>query len=78
MSYAERPEDLKQDTKNFLLSEYGQYIMQILKDKSQGELVNVTNINETHVDRYAQRYAVIKEIVELIQQPLDDDTSPRG
>lgn len=76
--YDDRPQDLIQDTKNFLKSDYGKHIIDTLEAKATGHLANTCNIEHPYPERYAAKYSAIKEILEFIHSPLDDDTPPRG
>lgn len=76
--YDTRPEDLITDTKSFLKSDFGQYVMGILADKQAGFLSQASNMAAEHPDRYLAKYIAVKEVVDLINSPLDDDISPRG
>lgn len=77
-NYDEKPEDLIQDTKEFLKSEYGKHIMTTLKDMQEGLLSSMANINEPYTDRYAAKFSAMKEVIELVESPLDDDTPSHG
>lgn len=77
-NYDEKPEDLIQDTKEFLKSEFGQHIMSTLEAKREGFLSSVANIKEEHPDRYAAKYSALKEVIEFIESPLDDDIPSHG
>lgn len=70
--------DLLQDTKSFLGSEYGVYIMSILSDKADGLLSSASDLHEPYPDRYIAKLSAIKEVIDLINSPLDDDKSARG
>lgn len=72
--YDERPDDLIQDTKNFLKSDYGKHIMSILEDTAQGHLASAADVTIEHPERYAAKYSSLKEILDLIRSPLDDNT----
>lgn len=76
--YDEKPEDLVQDTKQFLKSEYGQYLVGILRDKAKGYLTATADVRAEHPERHAARFSVTKEFLDLIYQPLDDDTPSLG
>lgn len=76
--YDDRPEDLKQDTKNFLNSEYGKYIMGIIEDMRSGHLSRAADVAIEHPERYAAKYSALKEVIELIHAPLDDSTPSRA
>lgn len=76
--YEDKPEDLVQDTKDFLNSEFGKYIMPILQEKAQGHLSRVADVECEHPERYAAKYSATKEVLDLIYQPLDDDTPSLG
>jgi hypothetical protein len=76
--YDEKPGDLIQDTKDFLKSEYGQYFISILEDTAEGYLAEVANIKARYPERYAAKYSALKEVLALINSPLDDDTPLHG
>jgi hypothetical protein len=79
MSYFdERPNDLVQDTKQFLESEYGKYLVGVIQDKCSGTLGAVADINVEHPERYAAKYSALKEVLDLIYSPLDDHTPSHG
>lgn len=69
--YADRPKDLLQDTKNFLNSEYGKYIVSTLQEVAEGHLANAANMSIEHPERYAAKYSAVKEALNLIYAPLD-------
>jgi hypothetical protein len=71
-------EDLIQDTKEFLASQYGKYITQILSEKAEGFLSAASDIREEHPERHLAKYSALKEVLELINLPLDDDSRTRG
>lgn len=66
------------DTKEFLKSEYGQHIVSTLQATAKGHLAGVADISAEHPDRYAAKFSAVKEVLELIYQPLDDDIPPLG
>jgi hypothetical protein len=76
--YLDKPEDLLQDTKNFLNSEYGQYIVSTLEDTANGHLANADNMECPYPERYLAKHSAIKEVLDLIKSPLDDDTPSQG
>lgn len=76
--YEDRPKDLIQDTKNFLESDFGKHIVSTLQETAKGHLASVADIRAEHPDRYAAKYSAIKEVLDLIYQPLDDDTPSLG
>lgn len=73
-----KPEALKRDTKAFVASPYGTYLLDILEGMERGALSGVADISTPYTDRYAARYSIVKEIIDCIRQPLDDDTPSRG
>jgi hypothetical protein len=75
--YGDNPKELAQDAKQFLSSQYGKYIMEILDAKEYGLISAVTNLENQHVDRYAAKLSAIREVKELLQ-PLDDDIPTHG
>ena len=77
-NYEDKPDDLIQDTKDFLKSEYGQYIVSTIEAMQQGYLSGATNVDLPHPERYAAKYSALKEVINLINSPLDDDTPTRG
>lgn len=76
--YEDKPEDLIQDTKDFLKSDYGQHIVSTLQESAKGHLAKVADVAGEHPDRYAAKYSAYKEVLDLIHQPLDDDTPSLG
>lgn len=78
MTYADRTEDLIQDTKVFLKSEFGAYVMETLSEMQKGFLSQASDMSNEHPDRYLAKYNALQEVLELIRQPLDDDTPLHG
>lgn len=76
--YEDKPDDLIQDTKDFLKSDYGKHIVSILQEKATGYLSSVADISAEHPDRYAAKYSATKEVLDLMYSPLDDDTPSLG
>lgn len=76
--YDTNPDDLAQDTKSFLKSDYGQHIVSTIKAMQQGYLSGASNMELPHPERYAAKYSALKEVIDLINSPLDDDISLRG
>lgn len=76
--YDDRPNDLIQDTKDFLKSDYGNHIVSTLEETAQGYLAGAADIKARYPERYAAKYSALKEVLELIYQPLDDDTPTQG
>ena len=76
--YDSKPDDLIQDTKDFLKSDYGKHIVSTLEETAQGLLSNVADIKAEHPERYAAKYSAYKEVLDLIHQPLDDDIPSLG
>jgi hypothetical protein len=76
--YDDKPDDLIQDTKNFLDSDYGKHIVTTLLETGKGDLSSVADIKAEHPDRYAAKYSALKEVLDLIYQPLDDHIPPHG
>lgn len=76
--YEDRPEDLLQDTKNFLNSDYGKYIVSTLEETAQGHLAGACNMKDPYPERYAAKYSALKEVLDLINSPLDDSTPTHG
>lgn len=76
--YDDRPEDLAQDTKSFLKSDYGKYLISTLQEMAKGYLTSTADIRIEHPERYAAKYSALKEALDLIYQPLDDDTPSLG
>lgn len=76
--YEDHPENLTQDTKAFLQSDYGKHIVSTLEEKAAGYLSSVADIKEEHPDRHAAKYSALKEVLDLIRQPLDDNTPTHG
>lgn len=76
--YDDRPKDLIQDTKDFLRSDYGRYVMSTIKEMSDGHLSGAANIDLPHPERYAAKYSALKEVTDFVNSPLDDDTPSQG
>lgn len=76
--YEDNPEDLVQDTKGFLKSEYGKYVISTIQEMSEGSLSRAGNMDTPYPERYAAKYSALKEVLELIYSPLDDDTPTHG
>jgi hypothetical protein len=76
--YEDRPEDLVQDTKSFLKSGYGKHIVSTLEEMARGYLSGASNIDAPFPERYAIKYSALKEVLDLVNSPLDDDTPTRG
>jgi len=76
--YEDKPEDLVQDTKMFLNSDYGKHITTILKEKLEGHLAGAANIETPYPERHAAKYGAVKEVLDLIHSPLDDGTPTHG
>jgi len=70
--------DLQQDTKDFLGSQYGQYVTVTLSEIAEAYLSSAQNIEVEHPERYLAKYSAIKEVLTFINQPLDNDKSTRG
>ena len=75
--YDDRADELRQDTKAFLKSEFGKYVMEILDAKEQGLLSSIMNIKNPYIDRSASELRAIKEVKELFT-PLDDNIPLHG
>jgi hypothetical protein len=78
MHYEDKPEDLIQDTKSFLNSDYGKHIVSILESMKQGYLSGAANVELPHPERYAAKYSAFKEALDLIYSPLDENTPSQG
>lgn len=76
--YEEKPEDLIQDTKEFVRSDYGSHVMSILEAMCDGYLSRAADVELPHPERYAAKYSALKEVLDLIKSPLDDDTPTHG
>lgn len=76
--YDDRPQDLIQDTKDFLKSDYGKHIVSTLEAMQEGLLAGVANVEAPYPERYAAKYSALKEVHDLIYQPLDDNTPTHG
>lgn len=70
--------NLKEDTRQFLNSEYGKYIMSTLSEMASGQLSSASDMSARYPDRHLAKYSGIKEAIELFNQPLDDDQRVRG
>lgn len=77
-NYDKNPDELIQDTKEFVKSDYGQHIITTLQETAKGLLSNVADIKAEHPDRYAAKYSAYKEVLGLIYSPLDDDIPSLG
>lgn len=69
-NYLDKPEDVIQDTKDFLKSEYGKHIISTLEEKKEGYLSGAANIESPYPERYAAKYSALKEVIELINSPV--------
>lgn len=78
MSYEDKPDDLIQDTKDFLKSDYGQHIVSTLERMQEGYLSGAANIELPYPERHAAKYSALKEVCDLIYSPLDDNTPTHG
>jgi hypothetical protein len=67
------PENRRQDTKEFLRSQLGADIMSTLIETAEGHLSKGADMTEDYPERYIAKYAAVKEVIDLINQPLDDD-----
>lgn len=76
--YDERPDDLIQDTKDFLKSDYGQHIVSTLEEVAVGHLAKADNMECPYPERYLAKHSAIKEVLDLIHSPLDDSTPSHG
>lgn len=76
--YEDRSEDLLQDTKNFLKSDYGTHVVSTLKEMADGHLAGACNMDAPYPERYAAKYSALKEVLDLIYSPLDDNTPTQG
>lgn len=68
--YDDRQDELIQDTKNFLESDYGKHIVTTLEETAEGHLSNVADVKTEHPERYAAKYSALKEVLELIHSPI--------
>lgn len=73
-----KEKELQEDTRRFLKSQYGNHVMTTLEEISLGHLSNAADISTEHPDRHLAKYSAIKEIIDFIQQPLDDDQRVGG
>lgn len=76
--YTDKPEDLTQDTKEFLNSEYGKYLVPILEDLKQGYLSAASDMQHPYPERYLAKFSALKEVTDLILSPLDDSNPTHG
>lgn len=76
--YLDSPKDLIQDTKDFLKSDYGKYIISTLEDTAKGHLANADNMECPYPERYLAKHSSLKEVLDQIYSPLDDDTPSHG
>jgi hypothetical protein len=63
-------ENLVEDTKQFLSSEYGIYLMQILEDTAQGHMSKAKNVQEQSPIRSLDRATAVMEVIQTIKSPL--------
>lgn len=68
--YIDRPEDITQDTKAFLKSEFGQYITTTLVEMQQALLSKASDMNEEHPDRYLAKYSAVQGVLDLINSSI--------
>lgn len=73
-----KDEDLKQDSIQYMGSQLGIHHMSVLTAMQEGFLSQASSISEEHPDRYLAKYSAIKEVIEFLKSPLDDDTPSRG
>jgi hypothetical protein len=78
MSYPSKPADLRQDTKQFLASEYGKHFTEILREKMAGSLSAASDKSNPNRLNDLDKFSAYKEVIELIESPLDDDIPSRG
>lgn len=68
--YDDRPDELVQDTKNFLNSEYGKYVMSTLEEMAVGNLAKADNMEHPYPERYLAKHSAQKEVIGFIQSPI--------
>lgn len=68
--YDENPEQLSKDTRSFLSSNYGEYLMAIIEATADGHLSTARNMEHPYPDRYLAKNSAVKEVLDLIRQPL--------
>lgn len=78
MSYIDKPENILQDTKQFLRSELGSYLMGIFEDMRDGELASASSKAETNKEWCLAKYNAYQEVIQTILSPLEDDKPTRG
>lgn len=65
-------EELLLQTRNFMQSEYGQYIMKTLDDMHTGKLANAQSVANDNPIRELDRAVGVKEVIKFIGSPLED------
>ena len=70
MTYTERPEDLMQDTKDFLKSEYGSYITDTLIEMQQNAILEASSVSQLNKEWHLAKYNALQEVLNLIKQPV--------
>jgi len=73
-----KEKDLIEDTKQFLQSQYGKYIVEILTEKSKGLLSLAAVIDTPYPERYLAKHSGVQEALDLFYLPLDDDLRAHG
>jgi hypothetical protein len=66
-----KPEELITDTKAFINSDYGKYIIEQLEAMQRGYEASAENPKELHPVRYLDRSVTIKEVLSLIYSPIE-------
>jgi hypothetical protein len=64
-------EELLLQTRNFLQSEYGQYIMTTLTEMHSGKLANAQSVATINPIRELDRAVGIKEVIEMLHSPME-------
>lgn len=72
--YDDRPDDLVQDTKKLLASDLGKFLLPILEEKAAGYLALADDMERPYPERYLAKHSAVKEVLDLIYSPLDDNT----
>lgn len=73
MSYLDKPEDLLQDTKQFLKTEFGAYFMSTLKEMQANAISDASSVTQLNKEWHLAKYNAFQEVLNLIKQPLEDD-----
>ena len=70
--------NMQEDTRQYLRSELGVHHITTLESMADGALSAASDITQEHPDRYLAKYNALKEVIEFIKSPSDDDTPQHG